>query len=241
MIIFQKELYKVYADRKFLLVVLLFFGINAALLYTDTNNPIVRPQSYKETFTQIESMPASKRADYIKNRYHAVCQNENDTNTASNSIPEESYFLFSELYAQLEQIENYPEYLKDIQNRADNAGIISIFSHKDSFSVRNAKKTSEAFRPLENNTLEFTNTTAFAEAVDFLASDFFLIALLFYITIILVIQEKEKGLFALLKPLSYGRSHLICTKIGVLLFSAVFFLYCSGEVILLSPFLNSAR
>ncbi|MBD5550790.1 MAG: hypothetical protein HDQ96_06370 [Lachnospiraceae bacterium] len=232
--IFQKELYKVYAGRKFILVILLFIGVNAALLYTSTNSPMVRPEAYKKVYTHIETLPVSERADYIRNCYYDACEADSDMEASTDSAMENEYFLFRELYAQLEQIENYPNYLQDIQDRAKNASGISIFNLKDPFSIRNAEKTAKAFQPLEGNALQFTNTNTFVEATDFLATDFFLIALLFYVVVILVVQEKEKGLFALVKPLSCGRSHLMCVKMGVLFFSVFFFtlLFWGGNLMI---------
>lgn len=233
--IFQKELYKVYGRRNFLLVVLLFIGINAALLYTSASNPMVRPETYKKAYAHIEALPVLERADYIRNRYQAVCRTGDDMEAGTDfSSMENEYFLFHEWYAQLEQIENYPKYLQGIQERAKNAGGISIFKSKDPFSVRNVEETAKAFQPLEGNILQFTNTYAFVEATDFLATDFFMIALIFFMTIMLVIYEKEKGLFALVKPLARGRAYFMCAKMGVLFLSVFLFtlLFWGGNLLI---------
>lgn len=232
--IFQKELYKVYTGRKFILVILMFIAVNAALLYASTNNPMVRPEAYKKAYTYIETLPASEQGDYIRSCYHAACGGGSDIEAGTGYAMESDYFLFRELYAQLEEIENYPNYLQDIQERAKNSGGISIFNLKDPFSIRNVEKTSKAFQPLEGNALQFTNTNTFVEATDFLATDFFLIALFFYVVLMLVVQEKEKGLFALVKPLSHGRGHFMCAKMGVLLFSVFLFtfLFWGGNLLI---------
>ena len=232
--IFQKELYKIYARRKFILVVLLFIGVNAALIFTSTSSPIVRPKDYKKAYTHIGSLPASEQPGYIRDCYYAVSGDNGSTETEVEAAGEYAYFLYQELYGQLEQIEGYTDYLQDIQNRAQNAGNISIFNNKDPFSVRNANKTVKAFQPLEGNVLQFTNTHTFVEATGFLATDFFMVALIFFVVVLLVVQEKEKGLFALVKPLSHGRAHLMCAKMGVLFFSALLFtlLFWGGNLLL---------
>ncbi len=213
--IFWKELYKVYARRGFLLGGLFLFALNMALIGTDTGNSMVRPEVYREAYAHIGTLRGDGQADFIKSGYEAAC--------GDGAVVEDTYFLFQELYEQLQQIENYPDYLKEIQERADHAGGISIFQRRDPFSVRNARATAKAFLPLEGNVLQFTNTKMFVEAVDFLATDFFLAVLIFYVVVILVVKEKEKGLFALVKPLAYGRFHFLCAKMGVLFVSVCFF------------------
>lgn len=232
--IFRKELYKIYAQRKFILVILMFFCINAALLYTNTNNPMVRPDVYQKAYARIDALPVSEQADYIRNRYRSVCGNADDAEADLDVEMEQEYFLFREFYEQLEQIEHYPDYLQDIQKQANHSDSISIFNRKDPFSIRNAKKTSKAFQALEKNILQFTNSNTFSEATDFLTTDFLLIALLFYAVVLLVISEKEKGLFALVKPLSRGRTHFMCAKMGVLLFSVILFtlLFWGGNLMI---------
>ena len=134
--IFQKELYKIYARRKFILVVLLFIGVNAALIFTSTSSPIVSPKDYKKAYTHIGSLPASEQPGYIRDCYYAVSGDNGSTETEVEAAGEYAYFLYQELYGQLEQIEGYTDYLQDIQNRAQNAGNISIFNNKDPFSVQ---------------------------------------------------------------------------------------------------------
>lgn len=136
------------------------------------------------------------------------------------------YFLFNELYKEITQVMNYDEYLKDIEERAKHMIGVSVFSKPGTFSYRNIIKTADDFKRLEGNVLNYDISKGVHMATGFDLSDLITLLTVIIICIQLILIERERGLFALVKPTYKGRLQVILSKIGVLFVSCLFITAC---------------
>ncbi|MDR2670676.1 MAG: hypothetical protein LBC26_03015, partial [Oscillospiraceae bacterium] len=202
----KDELGKVCGRGSFVLALCVLLGLTGALRYAGAPSPYADRAAYVSAYEQIDSLPAPARGAYIRTA-HRQAQEAGDV---------WNNMLWGEFAAELDAIDGYPRYLDDIRARAEDSTQISIFSEDDPFIRRSVQKTAEAFRPLTGRVLSFVNSRTFREATDFPATDVTVVMLLLYMVMTLVVFEKEKGLFVLIKPLREGRSGFIRAKIGAL-------------------------
>ena len=87
----------------------------------------------------------------------------------------------SELAQQLEYIEQYPDYLLEIDKKASQLNTISIFANDDSLSSKNICKTTEDYAPLKNITLELGNDKPITSVIEFDLVHFLLLILTFLV------------------------------------------------------------
>lgn len=223
--ILRNELYKVLFQKTFWLILILLICANGILLYSHKPDKLVDAKTYQEVYRFIERMSEEEKTDYIYEYYLALEDIVNPTNDNikrpgekvklqfSNDIIIE-WQLFNELNNQIQEITTYSGYLQSIQDKAVLSSGISIFNQQNTFAIRNEKKTAEDFQKITVKQLYFTKVHAFLEATDFIVTDILLIVLLLYVVSILVSQEKENGMLAMVKPLSKGRDTLLTIKMS---------------------------
>lgn len=236
--IFKFEAYKIYGNLSFVFLLFLFLIINSILLYTKTPNDIVDRQTYRQIYQYLETLEEEARIPYIQERYLKLDALVNLSGLANQDLPLtgddsaylqfsddefEEWWVFNELNSEVEDILAYDAFLAEIQTKANAETEVSIFQNASVFSARNAEKTAEAYTVLDGTTPQLTNSHSFDEATDFAVTDIFVIFLFFYLIVRLVVLEKERGLFSLLRPLSRGQGMLMLSKIGVILISSFLF------------------
>ena len=134
-----------------------------------------------------------------------------------------------EVEADAEYIAGYDEYLQKIQKQAEEQSKTSIFGKKNSFSMRNLKKTAKEFGKLlgkaeegsdsSNNSavqVSFGNNTGIEKWLQFTLGDYF--GLLFLIIIVMsFLEERKKGLWSMIRTTKGGRMMLGLHRVGILL------------------------
>lgn len=130
--------------------------------------------------------------------------------------------LYSDTLADYNRVKAYDSYLKSIDANAKQMSQVSIFSNPSTFSYRNIQKTAIDIQALQGRTLSVDISKGVNMVTGFAGTDLIAILLIFYICARLVMNEKEKGLLALVRPTFRGRGTLIRSKLCVVAFSCLF-------------------
>ncbi|UWP58669.1 hypothetical protein [Ruminococcus gauvreauii] len=237
--IWKNECVKVWLSPAFWLVLAVLLLINGVLLYTKAPDEMLDTSVYQKAYAyylslseeecyrevqertkELEALLFQEELDEFEAYAQYVKIEKYEPKFARDAYQE--YSLLQEFEKQLRDISGYEAYLEDIQEKAKGQSGIAIFQNESRFSRENARKTAAAFAPLAGTRPVFVNSHTFHDTVDFPATDFLVLCLLFYMVLILVVWERERGLTALLLPLLRGRRHLIAAKMGTLFFGSVF-------------------
>ena len=231
--IFLAELRKLLGNRRIVLAVAAAVIINIALLiipeYSDNS-----PAAYRAVWEQLDTLPTSERAEFIKSRIVDWSDPAYLTGTAEftdNFFVEQA--LLKDILTETEQTDNYPSYLKSVDDTAENMKAMSFFSDKDSFIYRNIIKTQADFSKLGTENVVSDRSRGVLTAVRFGASDILMILLILTFTVKLVTFERELGYFSLIRTTANGRGNLSAAKLTALMLSvcaAAVVLYGSGIV-----------
>lgn len=239
------EFLKVFGRNAFIVSLLFFLGANALLMQTGDTNASYDKKDYRRVLSTMDAMTSEEQILFAEESYKELQRlYEERTNPLRKSdgsaeIEDEELFAWHELFEALNQemqsLKNYPNYLKEIKEKASKGETISIFQTQDAFSMRNARKTAKAYDGLETIHLELNNSKMINQTLDFEPTNILIILLIFMVCSVLVVEEKEKGLFSLLRPLKHGRSRLIGAKISALfVITAIICLAFIGENFLIS-------
>ena len=131
------------------------------------------------------------------------------------------------LLTQAEHLRDYEEYLQRVQDQAYKMQASSIFNtNQDSFTYRNIIKTAEDFADCTAEGVRLGNDRAIQDWLAFSLADWgFLAAVL--LLVMSFMEERKKGLAAIIRTCSAGRGKLQVSRLLVLL------TYCAGMTLLL--------
>ncbi len=131
------------------------------------------------------------------------------------------------LLTQAEHLLDYEEYLERVQDQAYKMQASSIFNaNRDSFTYRNIIKTAEDFADCTAEGVSLGNDRAIQDWLSFSLADWgFLAAIL--LLVMSFIEERKKGLAAIVRTCSAGRGKLQVSRLLLLL------AYCAGMTLLL--------
>ena len=131
------------------------------------------------------------------------------------------------LLTQAEHLRDYEEYLHRVQDQAYKMQASSIFNtNQDSFTYRNILKTAEDFADCTAEGVRLGNDRAIQDWLAFSLADWgFLAAVL--LLVMSFMEERKKGLAAIIRTCSAGRGKLQVSRLLVLL------TYCAGMTLLL--------
>lgn len=131
------------------------------------------------------------------------------------------------LQAQVEHLLDYPEYLERVQDQANKMQQSSIFgTDPNSFVYRNVVKTAKDFADSSGSGIRLGNEQAIQGWLTFSWADWgFLTAVL--LLVISFLDERKKGLSAIIRSCPAGRRNLQISRLLILL------LYCAGMTLLL--------
>lgn len=132
--------------------------------------------------------------------------------------------VVDEALSGLATVTGYPEYLDGISREASRLTGFSVFGAKqeDSFSSRNIQKTFNDYEPLGSVKPSYDIDKGVCLIVDFPATDIFLLLTLLAICLCLITDEKDKGLFALIKCTKNGTGRTIAAKLAALFVLVLF-------------------
>ncbi len=218
------ECYKIICKKSFLAVLFLAVVINLSLCLWSSEQEVIDAAENKQMYTDLGQF--SNGTDI---RHYLLSKQEDAGDNYR------SFYLYDKTLRQLDRIEAYENFLGQVESRAGEMSILSIFSNEDSFTNRSIRKTPRAYAPLKVNTLELVNSQGLLFATNRDFTDILAILLLLMAASILVLNEKEVGLFALLRPTQYGRSFLLLAKqLSLLTFSVLLYLLLYGSNFIVS-------
>lgn len=138
-------------------------------------------------------------------------------------------------------VQEYPTFLNQVKESADNLNQVSVFhKNQDSLTTRNIKKTANDYKNMNTIKPSIVISQGFLKVTQTGLTDVICIIFVFLMSILLIFEEKEKGLLALLRVNARGRLHTGVVKILIsLIFSAIFLLILYGSQFIFQWFLTS--
>lgn len=121
------------------------------------------------------------------------------------------------LLDQAEHISDYADYLNKVQEQANRLQATSLFSSDpNTFVYRNILKTAKDFASCTANGVRMGNFRAVQDWLDFTAADWAFLAAMILL-VMSYLDERKKGLSAILRSSPGGRAKLQLTRLGNLL------------------------
>lgn len=144
----------------------------------------------------------------------------------SDNIDQECLVL-DRYISEMSILHNYKTYLNKIVENAEQLQTISLFQHKDAYAIRNIEKTARDYQNLQTTTITYSSEKGIVESLSITTSMMLCIAL-FAIAIYVIMEEKERNLFCLIKTTPNGQGKIILMKLlvmssSMLLLTIVFF------------------
>lgn len=169
--------------------------------------------------------------DYVK--YQKLYES-NEYLVYTDSLYQEK-ILFEELYREIEAVFNYEKYLDSIQQNRDILSNISIFSKKDnsSFGSRNIEKSAIDHIGLNDENIRWFPSKGVKIAEGNIITELLLLLSILLFVGNLITEEKEKGLFHIIRTSKNGIVPLIMAKILALFVHCLIisFLFCNMNLL----------
>lgn len=146
----------------------------------------------------------------IEIKYRKLYQ-ENHQTHYTQSIESEEAFL-EEIYNEFYTLHQYPEYLQDIQEKAKTITQIGVFQKSDDFSKKNIDKTAHDYQNLYNVDLLYESEKGINDALSFPMTNLLIMISMFVLASSMIVDEKEKKLFSIMKMTQGGQWKLMLSK-----------------------------
>ncbi len=135
---------------------------------------------------------------------------------------------------QLEYINNYPDFINSMEEKAENMQSVSIFNKSGTFAFRNIEKTPKDFSHLKAVKLELGDETGIVSATQYKFTDLSIAAIIFLLCVYIFLMEKERGLIKLTKAARNGHIPVILSKLIVIaVTTAILSLIFYGSILFL--------
>ena len=116
------------------------------------------------------------------------------------------YILYSKLLGEYDVVANYSDFLKDVQEKAIRLSGLSIFQNEQSdFERESILQTAEVYENLQGTRIDYYPQKGLYTAISYAFTDLFLLAAAALLALLLVRQERDNGLFSLIRTLPDGR------------------------------------
>lgn len=171
------------------------------------------------------------------NRYYELWESGAYIRFTQNVRQEEAFA--DEIYSEMTTLSGYDHFLSDIQSKSETLSGISIFSKNisDGFSSRNIQKTGEDYGRMENTSIQYDISHGVVSAISFLVTDCIVFMFLFVFSFIMVFEEKDRNIYAFIKPTPRGRFETMAAKISALaVYTAVITLLLYGSNLIFFQF-----
>ena len=230
---FLSELRKLIGNVKILLIIAAAMVVNSVFLIIPEFGDY-SPAAYNSLWNRLNELPAPERADFISERIADYDDSRWYTGSGGCEFAD-SFFAEQELLryvsAEIAQADSYPDYLKGVDASAENMKAMSFFADENGFNYRNIIKTQLEFSGLDAKNIISDKSKGVLMAVRFGVSDILMLFLTLLFAAKLLMTEREKGYFPLIRATDGGRGRLGAAKLFSLLFSeiiAALLLYGSG-------------
>lgn len=152
----------------------------------------------------------------IQTKYQKLYQ-ENHQTYYTHSIESEAAFL-EKIYNEFYILYQYPMYLQEIQEKANTITQIGIFQKNNDFSQKNIEKTAQDYQNLYHVNILYENEKGIQDALSFPITNLLIMISMFVLASSMVIDEKEKKLFSIIKMTINGQWKLMLFKCVVFMF-----------------------
>lgn len=175
-----------------------------------------------------KDLVASLQSQYpdIEKNYGNAFQQENTYFT--DSLEQESIFMQT-IRKEMDTLWHYKEQLDEIKQKAVTISSTSIFSQKDSFSTRNIIKTSHDFEKMSDSKITYQLEKGIQDATHAPITDLLILINMMVIASSMILEEKSRHLFSIVKTTKHGYIETIVSKcivmsLSVLCFSCLLYL-----------------
>ncbi len=133
----------------------------------------------------------------------------------TDSIRSEFAFV-NEIYKEFRQVAQYEQFLNDIDDAGNTLAAISIFADEDSYDHKNIVTTQQAYQDMRGVEIDYQPQKGVVTATTFIATDVLLFFAMILISFTLIQQEKQSGVFRLIRSTPNGRGATALAKFGAL-------------------------
>lgn len=118
--------------------------------------------------------------------------------------------------------EEYGQFLSDVQKKADSLSEISIFSDigEETYEQKSIRKTAAQYQKLSDVVILPGQSKGVLSSTDAASTDCILLVLLLIFSVMLIFDEKNKGLFPLICSMPKGRKETALSKIVMLIYTS---------------------
>lgn len=229
--LFLYETRKLLGDMKLLFFVLVIIAANVVIQLSNVGGEYT-VSAYDALWDRLGGMTESERLDFVENRIDSTFSYaEREPEYADNYYVEQQ--LLKDVYAELEQVSGYSDYLKSIDRTAENMKVLSLFSDENSFDYRNIIRTQQDFADLRPANMKSDRSKGVNSSATFGITDILMLIMAMLLGAKLLSQERENEYFLLMNTTVNGRTELAMAKFAALAVSSVIFgalLYGSGIV-----------
>lgn len=141
---------------------------------------------------------------------------------------EKSYTLYTEnlrqevpflttVKAELDTVAGYPQFLADVQAKAQQLSGISIFQNSQSgYDLENIDKTATVYAGMDDVKINYAPQKGLYTALDYPFTDLILLAAMLLLASLLVRAERDSGMLAFVRTTPGGRLKTAAAKLGAL-------------------------
>ena len=127
------------------------------------------------------------------------------------------YQLLHQVKAELDTVADYPQFLENVQAKAEQLTGISIFNNgKSSYDRDNIDKTAAVYAGMGNVDIQYAPQKGLFTALDYQFTDLILLAAMLLLASLLLRQERDSGMLNLVRSMPGGRLHTALAKLGAL-------------------------
>lgn len=147
--------------------------------------------------------------EYLDKRYHSY--------TGSLTT---DYRLFQQLVNEYQTVVDYPKFLAEVGEKSQQLASISIFQNdKTGYDLKNIEKTAAVYAGLTEIEIDYYPQKGLYTALSYGFTDLVLLAGMLLLALLLVRQERDSGLLALVRSTPGGRMRTAIAKLLVFAFS----------------------
>lgn len=148
-------------------------------------------------------------------QYEQVYQNKSYTLYTEN-LSQEVAFLTT-VKAELDTVAGYPQFLADVQAKAQQLSGISIFQNSRSgYDLENIDKTAAVYAGMGDVKINYAPQKGLYTALDYPFTDLILLAAMLLLASLLVRAERDSGMLAFVRTTPGGRLKTAAAKLGAL-------------------------
>ena len=159
-------------------------------------------EDHADIFDQYEAMYRNKEYELYTDNLHT------------------EYKLLSQIKAEVYTVAAYPEFLEEVQTKADQLSNISIFQNSESgYNRKNIDKIAHIYADMDDVQIHYAPQKGLFTALDYQFTDLILIAAMLLLASVLVRQERDSGMLNVIRSAPGGRLKTAAAKLMALAIS----------------------